>query len=179
MKSVRDIMTMDVVALDPEMTLREAAATLADHHVTGAPVVVNGRVVGVLSASDILGVDATDPIENCGFGPCESLPDDEEPAPFFARLWPNAAMEVGERFGTGRRGGRSSARNALDDRTVADVMTRRVLEVRPEATIADAADRMASACVHRLLVVDDDGLAGIVTTTDIARSLTRGLRGAR
>ena len=45
MDAVRDIMTTDEVTLDPDMTLREAAATLADHHATGAPVIVNGRVV--------------------------------------------------------------------------------------------------------------------------------------
>lgn len=176
MQAVRDIMTTDVVTLDPEMTLREAAATLADHHVTGAPVVVNGRVVGVLSASDIIGVDAADPLEDEDFRADEPSIDDDEPAPFFARLWPDAAMDVDERFGTGNRGTRGSPRSALDDRTVSDAMTRGVLEIRPDATITHAAERMANACVHRLLVVDDDGLAGIVTTTDIARWLAGKLR---
>ena len=177
MQAVRDIMTTEVVTLDPEMTLREAAATLADHHVTGAPVIVNGRVVGVLSASDILGVDAAEPIEDRDFNAYDpGIDEDIEPAPFFARLWPDAAMDVSERFGGGGRGDRSAGRGALDDRTVADVMTRNVLEIRPEATISHAAERMANACVHRLLVVDDEGLAGIVTTTDIARWLAGKLR---
>ncbi len=178
MQAVRDIMTTEVVTLDPDMTLREAAATLADHHVTGAPVLVNGRVIGVLSASDILGVDAADPIEDDDYENDVPTIGDDEPAPFFARLWPDAAMDVSERFGASGRGERASPRNALDDRTVSDAMTRGVLEIRPEATITHAAERMATACVHRLLVVDDQGLAGIVTTTDIARWLAGKLRTA-
>ena len=177
MQAVRDIMTTEVVTLDPEMTLREAAATLADHHVTGAPVIVNGRVVGVLSASDILGVDAAEPVEDRDFDTDDpAIDEDIEPAPFFARLWPDAAMDVSERFGTRDHGDRSGIRGALDDHTVADAMTRNVLEIRPEATISHAAERMANASVHRLLVVDDEGLAGIVTTTDIARWLAGKLR---
>jgi CBS domain-containing protein len=179
MQAVRDIMTTDVVTLDPDMTLREAAATLADHHVTGAPVVINGRVIGVLSASDILGADAVSPVEDDGFDPDSDDVGDDEPAPFFARLWPDAAMDVSERFGARSRDERSPVRSALDDRTVSDAMTRGVLAIGPDETISYAAGRMASACVHRLLVVDDDGLAGIVTTSDIARWLAGRLRSAR
>ena len=170
MQRVRDIMTTEVVTLDPDMTLREAAAALADYHVTGAPVIVNGRVVGVLSASDILGADASSLLEEDEFPDNELTIGDDEPAPFFARLWPDAAMDVSDRFGARARAQRS-VRSALDDRTVSDAMTRGVLEIRPEATISHAAERMANASVHRLLVVDDEGLAGIVTTTDIARWL--------
>src|SRR5688500_13297064 len=175
MQAVRDIMTTEVVTLDPDMTLREAAATLADHHVTGAPVIVNGRVVGVLSASDILGADASSPVEDEELDRDEPTIGDDEPAPFFARLWPDAAMDVSDRFGVSGRAERS-ARSTLDDRTVSDAMTRHVLEIRPEATITHAAERMANASVHRLLVVGDEGLAGIVTTTDIARWLAGKLR---
>lgn len=176
MQAVRDIMTTEVVTLDPDMTLREAAATLADHHVSGAPVIANGRVVGVLSASDILDIDALGPLGEGPFNEDELSVDDDEPAPFFARLWPDAAMDVRERFRTARESDRIVDRSPLDDHSVSDAMTRSVLEIRPDAPIAQAAGRMADACVHRLLVVEDGGLAGIVTTTDIARWLAGRLR---
>ena len=183
MQAVRDIMTTTVVTLDPAMTLREAATMLADHHVSGAPVVANGRVVGVLSASDILGVEAGPMMREEDFNTGEPTliedDDDGPPAPFFARMWPDAAMDVNERFGAGRNADRSDGWSVLDDRTVSDAMTRSVLEVRPEAGIGFAADRMATSSVHRLLVIDDDGLAGIITTTDIARWLANHLRAER
>ena len=179
MQAVRDIMTTDVVTLDPEMTLREAAAVFADRHVTGAPVVINGRVMGVLSASDILEAEvsvARDTIDDDTTVLDGLDEDDGATAAFFARLWPDAALDVNERFRAERRHDPVAAGSLLDAQVVSDVMSRRVLEVHPQATISQAAERMAGARVHRLLVVDEEGLVGIVTTSDIARWLAGRVR---
>jgi len=55
MLRLRDIMTQDVVTAPPGMTLRDAMALLSERHVSGAPVVDGGRVVGIFSATDLLG----------------------------------------------------------------------------------------------------------------------------
>jgi predicted transcriptional regulator len=47
-------MTTDVVTLPPDATLAEAAQCFAAHHVSGVPVVDRGRVVGVVSKSDLV-----------------------------------------------------------------------------------------------------------------------------
>lgn len=53
---VRDIMTREVVTLRPGMRASEAARVLFHHRIHGAPVVdEEGRVVGVLSAMDLIG----------------------------------------------------------------------------------------------------------------------------
>ena len=54
MLKLRDIMTTDVVTASPELSLREAMDLLSSRHITGAPVVAGGKVVGVFSASDLL-----------------------------------------------------------------------------------------------------------------------------
>jgi CBS domain-containing protein len=54
MLKLRDIMTRDVVSAAPDLTIREAMELLSDRHVSGAPVVDGGKVVGVFSASDLL-----------------------------------------------------------------------------------------------------------------------------
>jgi CBS domain-containing protein len=51
---VRDLMTKDVVTVGPDASLREAAALLAEHRVSGLPVTVDRTVVGVLSEADIV-----------------------------------------------------------------------------------------------------------------------------
>jgi predicted transcriptional regulator len=57
MRTVRDIMDGAVVSLEPQMRVAQAAAILADHQISGAPVCAeDGRVVGVLSQSDLTGV---------------------------------------------------------------------------------------------------------------------------
>lgn len=54
MLRLRDIMTSDVATATPDMPLREAVTLLADNHIGGAPVVKGTKVVGVVSATDLL-----------------------------------------------------------------------------------------------------------------------------
>lgn len=54
MLRIRDVMTPKVLTATPDMPLTEALALLSENHVSGAPVVDGGKVVGVFSASDLL-----------------------------------------------------------------------------------------------------------------------------
>lgn len=51
---VRDIMTTDVFTLSREEAVLEAARKLGRQRVSGAPVVERGRILGVVSTSDLL-----------------------------------------------------------------------------------------------------------------------------
>ena len=51
---VTDVMTAPVVSLTPAMTLHQAARVLSRRDISGAPVVADGKIVGVLSQSDIV-----------------------------------------------------------------------------------------------------------------------------
>ena len=52
---VRELMTEHVISVRPDTSLREAAALLTKHRITGLPVVNDaGEVVGVLSETDIV-----------------------------------------------------------------------------------------------------------------------------
>jgi CBS-domain-containing membrane protein len=61
MLRVRDIMTTDVVTVTPHTTLRDAIELFAKRHVSGAPVIDGEKVVGVVSTSDVLGFEASNP----------------------------------------------------------------------------------------------------------------------
>jgi CBS domain-containing protein len=54
MLRLRDIMTRDVISATPDMTIRDAMELLSERHVSGAPVVDGGKVVGIFSATDLL-----------------------------------------------------------------------------------------------------------------------------
>ncbi len=58
----KDVMVKDVLTTDAHATLSEAVARLADGHVTGLAVVdLHHRLVGVISATDILNAEAEAP----------------------------------------------------------------------------------------------------------------------
>jgi CBS domain-containing protein len=68
MLRVRDVMSRDVVAFAPETSLIEAIETLAERHVSGAPVLSGERLVGVLTSTDILEFVASNPVALADFG---------------------------------------------------------------------------------------------------------------
>jgi CBS domain-containing protein len=54
MLRLRDIMTTDVVSVSPETSVREAMEVLSRRHVSGAPVVAGGKIVGVVTGNDLM-----------------------------------------------------------------------------------------------------------------------------
>jgi CBS domain-containing protein len=66
----------------------------------------------------------------------------------------------------------ADARRRIFDHTrVEELMTRRVRSVGSQDNVIDAAEQMLYLEVHRLFVVDDDVLVGVVTASDITRSV--------
>lgn len=180
MVRVRDLMTTDVVTLDPDMNLREATDTLVQHHVTGAPVLAGGRIVGVVSATDLLEfTQSTPPVPAAGPEEAEAAEFEppaewqeglEAPAAYYIEWWSDAGADVSERF----RAVRAPEWDLMAEHTVSEAMTRSLCAVRPDATIASAADYMLRVGVHRVLVVDAGKLLGMLTTTDFVRAVAQG-----
>lgn len=54
MIKLRDIMTTDVLTVDPDLSIRAVAEVLSMKHIGGAPVVRDGKVIGIITANDIL-----------------------------------------------------------------------------------------------------------------------------
>ena len=51
---VETVMAKDVIVLSPDMSLEDAKTILKSKRISGAPVVEEGNLVGMLSMSDIL-----------------------------------------------------------------------------------------------------------------------------
>jgi CBS domain-containing protein len=179
MLTLRDIMTADVVTLDPEMTLREALEILTARQISGAPVLEGGRIVGVFSAMDAIEFLATTPgvpdiAATQSEGETEDLrvavdADADAPAAYFVDFWSDAGADVDERF----RDVGAAAWDLLAEHTVGEAMSRRVAALTPGASVRAAADIMQRARVHRVLVMDGTKLAGIVSALDIANAVAR------
>jgi len=52
--TLREIMTKDVVTVTPDQSIPEAARLLVEHRIGALPVVEDGRLVGILTETDVL-----------------------------------------------------------------------------------------------------------------------------
>ena len=148
-----DLMTPNPVSVRQDATVPEVIALLTDRGFTGVPVIdAAGRPVGVVTQTDILIRDR----EGTGYVP--HVPDyytDPDPRPRERKRLP-AGFHV----------------EATDPRPVADIMTPGVFAVSTDAPAARVVSEMAALKVHRLFVVDPDGvLVGVVGLFDVLRHL--------
>jgi CBS domain-containing protein len=178
MVTLHDIMSLDVETVAPHMTLREVAELLAGCHISGAPVVSGKQVVGVVSASDLLAFDAesrgvpTRKESSAGDAWEETerwRQGDDPPASFFADLWVNAGADVRARLEVTD----APEWNVLEEHTVEELMTRGVCSLPSSTPVQEAAEYMLREGVHRVLVMDDTSLLGVVTTTDIVKAVAQ------
>lgn len=177
MPILRDMMTRDVVTLTPDTSVRDAISLLSAHRLSGAPVLDGERVVGVVSATDLIdfagslpGVP-TERSVSAEVGEPEAVQEwtegDSPPAAYFTDMWDDAGAELEERF----EHSDSPEWDALAEHDVDEIMTRQVCRLPPEATVAAAADYMRRAGVHRIFVMKNDRLLGVVAALDVARTV--------
>jgi CBS domain-containing protein len=143
---VQDVMTHLVMMLHPTDTIHKAAQKLARNRISGAPVVEDGKVVGMISESDLV-----------------------------TAAMPSARREHGASildFLTVAGQRRSHAHREAE--TVAEIMSPLVIQVSPGASVWAAASTMERRGVKRLPVVDeDDYLVGIISRADVVKALAR------
>jgi CBS domain-containing protein len=177
MLRIRDIMSTEIVTLSPGLSVRDAMDVLTRHHITGAPVLTNGKVVGVVSLTDLAEWASQAPGIPTQRPPVED-PDDwenvadqayleEPPAAYFVEMWDDAGADVTARISQTD----APEWNALEDHTVGEIMNRRILALPADAPVDHAAAVMRRAHVHRVLVMEDARLVGVATTTDIANAV--------
>jgi CBS domain-containing protein len=152
----RDLMSADVVRLDPSTPIEKAIEILDENEISGAPVTDgDGRLLGVLSARDVTRTEhvRSGRIEaNRGDFSMSELDGDEDEG--------NEDVVLGrEDF--------SPAVAGTD--TVGDWMNRHVVTVDPEASVRQLCRKMYEEHVHRVIVGKDGKVEGIITTFDIVR----------
>lgn len=175
--SVRDCMTRDVVTMDADSSLRDAVEVFTTRHLSGVPVTAGGRLVGVLSASDVIAFEQARPgvpterpeLEQEEWTePTDWVEGEEPPAAYFSELWSDVGADVLERFAA--VGGPEW--DQLEEHTVGEAMSPSLCRVAPSASIYAAAEQMVRAGVHRLVVMDGATLVGILTSMDIVRAVS-------
>ena len=179
MLHVRDIMTTDLLTLTPETDVREALETLGRRHVSGAPVVSSGRLVGVVTGTDLMNFAAALPgvptqresAEEWGPEPPVEAEVEREEIPanaYFSDLWDDAGADVTERIANVE----GPEWNMLEEHDVSEAMTSTPLvTVEPDTDVEAAANLMTEKGIHRVLVTEGDRLVGIVSALDVAKAV--------
>ncbi len=157
--TARDVMSTPVVTIRPERTVADLMDVLLAEGLSGAPVVDhNGKVVGVVSSSDVLRAaveEARRPSEpETGDGPAAYYGELGSAPRTLALILPA-----------------NLPRTRLGAMPVRDIMTRATLSIRPDATLPELARFLVRAGVHRALVMDGSSLLGVVTAMDLIRPL--------
>jgi CBS domain-containing protein len=67
--------------------------------------------------------------------------------------------------------GRRARETVLGKTRVRDIMTPDPLTISPDAEVSEAARRMLEADVHRLIVIAEGRIVGVISTTDIMRAV--------
>ncbi len=151
---VGDVMTTNVIAFSPDDKISHVIETFRENKISGAPVVENGRVVGVISEADIVKLDS--PVE---------LPEVE-----IDPLNPLALFDLFSFWRTVKRipDELKKRHELIISGCVRDVMSKKPVTISPDAPVSEAAKLMRKHDFNRLPVVDRDGkLVGIVARQDI------------
>ena len=151
-----DIMRTKVLTVSTETTVGELLTLLAQHYVSGAPVLgASDQVVGVVSSTDLAQLLW---IEEASGGAVTDYYRDPEGAVTYVD---------------------SLRHSQITELLVRDVMTPYVIDVPKDAGVDHVARRMADSHIHRVLVTDGGRLLGVVSALDIVRlTADRSLRPA-
>lgn len=139
---IRDVMTTEVRTIPITATYEDAARLLHDAHLSGAPVMDGDRVVGILADKDL-----------------------------YKGLYPYYRSFAEDPTSYLDHEAREMKMEEIRHMSVEHFMTKDVLCAHPDEPVMRAGAVMLAHHVHRLPVMEDGKLIGIVTRADIYRML--------
>jgi len=148
--TAEDLMVPNPISIRAEAGVTEAMRLFTEKGITAAPVIDEaGHPIGVISRSDLL-------IHQCEH---EKHLRGGHPEYFFAPTFGSREHAAGEGVTTSAT-------------MVAELMTPAVFAVSPDTTVSRVVSDMIGLHVHRLFVVDEDGiLVGVISTMDVLKRL--------
>jgi len=149
MTRARDVMTRKVISVSEDTSIEDLCGLLYEARITGAPVVdADGSLVGIVSKDDIVGAyfHGREGEETAGI---EHL------------------LDMGREETSGGPAG-------VMARTVGDIMTREVVTVAEETPVTEICDLMVTKGIHRVPVVRDRRVVGIVSAMNVLEALLEG-----
>lgn len=148
MKTAKDIMTEEVITIDPETSVEEAAELMSQYNVSGLPVLENGKLVGIVTEKDLI------------------IKDKKLHFPEYINLIGGIIyLESYKKF-------QEEFKKYIAVK-VNDLMTKHVETINPDTPVSEIAELMSREEVNRLPVLDGDELVGIVTRGDLIKNMSK------
>lgn len=154
MKTAREAMTSPVITVTPTTPITEVARTLLDNEISGCPVVdIGGTLRGIISRANLM--DHALSVEGGALTPMVRylVPGGDE-------------MEEDEAFAP-------LAEEDYEVPDAQDLMTQDVVTVAPETPLHEAAAIMSGERIHRVPVLEDGRVVGIITSLDLLKAFPR------
>lgn len=151
--TVDDVYTRELVAVSPDTTLGEVLHTLREQRITHLPVVEDDAAVGIISIYDVIDFTVRKMQRSQGGSP-------------------DPGIQTGGGRSHGGFGERAGDLDRMLDLPARDVMTAPIETTTPGQRLDDAVGTMLDAGISSLVVTARDEPVGIVTKTDVLRSLT-------
>jgi len=147
----KDIMESSVVCIGAHEELIEVGERLINAHVTGLPVVEEGRLVGIVTRSDF--VRAPVLLKTMDEYVSDHLQEDS------LQQQPRTEFD--------------GFRSRLQHLKVADIMTTEVVTCALDTSVGEIGTKMVRHHIHRVVVIDNDRPVGIVGSLDLVKLLGR------
>ena len=148
----RDVMQTHLVKVDTETPLIDLSRVFVEEEITGAPVTDDAdRLLGVISAIDILRV-----MEQEHESPSNDPTYFRDTLEFSAPDWMNGCEDFQDR---------------LAELNVGDAMQVSVVTVGEDTPVPEIAKLMRANRIHRVLVVREEFLVGLISTFDLLEQL--------
>jgi CBS domain-containing protein len=143
-----DVMTTNVITVDPDTSVQALATLLSERGISGVPVVgKDGRLVGIVSEGDLLHRAETGT----------------------ERRTQRRRSRWFDTFAADQEAARDYVK--AHGRTVREIMTREVISVSDTTELADIATLLETRRIRRVPVVRDGKLVGIVSRANLVRAL--------
>lgn len=144
MLRAKDIMTKDVITVNPSMTIEEFARILMKNQISGAPVVdKDGLLLGIVTENDLITQNKRLHI------------------PTILRLF-DAFIPLG----TSRL---EKEIKRITATTVGEICTKKVITVDPETPLEEIATLMTEKKIHLIPVIKEGKIVGIIGKKDIIK----------
>jgi len=156
MRKVRDIMCCDVLFVRPNNSVFDVAKVFSKNNISGAPVIERGRVVGVISISDI--------VKFMGIKLADGNTIVHEPQSLSMILL--NLVKMGKDFMDFKKD-----LERISKTEIKHMMSKDVIAIDPNAELFEAANMMERSDVNRLPVIENGKLVGIIARADLIKAL--------